>query len=274
MLLLDPKGPIGEAERFVILAAIGLMLIVVIPVFVMVFWFPRKFRASNTDATYAPKWSYSVKIDLVMWLVPIGIVTVLGYLAWSQTHRLNPFTPIASDIKPVNIEVVSMDWKWLFIYPDQNIATVNQLAFPAKAPLSFKITSDAVISSFFIPQLGSQIYGMPGRETRLHLLAEEPGIYLGENQQFTGRGYADMQFKAIAMSGEEFEAWVEKARESPDKLDLARFEELEEPGVGKVAYFSSVMPALFDRIIRKYNPGYASRGPGTAHPETGAAEGR
>jgi cytochrome o ubiquinol oxidase subunit 2 len=253
MLLFDPKGPIGEAERFVIIAAFVLMLIVVIPVIVMVFWFSRKYRASNTKAIYMPKWSYSGKIDLAMWLLPFAIITALGFLAWSQTYDLDPFRPINSGVKPINIQVVSLDWKWLFIYPEYDIATVNQLAFPAKVPLSFRITSDTVLTSFFIPQLGSQIYAMAGRQTRLHLLADEPGTYAGHNQQFSGRGYADMHFDAIATSRAQFEAWVQKARQSPSKLDPDRYAELEKPSVSyAVTYFSSVTPGLFEHIINKY----------------------
>jgi cytochrome o ubiquinol oxidase subunit 2 len=253
VLLFDPKGPIGDAERFVIIAAFVLMLIVVIPVIIMVFWFSRKYRASNTQAVYMPKWSYSGKIDLAMWLVPFAIITALGFLAWSQTYDLDPFRPINSGVKPINIQVVSLDWKWLFIYPDYDIATVNQLAFPAKVPLSFRITSDTVLTSFFIPQLGSQIYAMAGRQTRLHLLADEPGTYAGYNQQFSGRGYADMHFEAFATSREQFEAWVQKARQSPHKLDPDRYAELEKPSVSyAVTYFSSVTPGLFKHIVNKY----------------------
>ena len=281
MLLFDPKGPIGNAERFVIIAALAFMLIVVIPVFVMVLWFPWKYRASNTKATYMPKWSYSVKIDLAMWLVPLAIVTALGILSWRATHKLDPYKPIDPGGKPVRIEVVSLDWKWLFIYPDHDIAIVNQLVFPAKVPLSFRITSDTVMTSFFIPQLGSQIYAMAGRQSRLHLLADEPGTYAGHNQQFSGRGYADMHFKAIAISRQQFEAWVQNTRQSPDKLDLARFEKLAKPSVGyPVTYFSSVKSGLFDHIIRKYdksdglNPGAMSNDSGPTHMKTGALGGR
>jgi cytochrome o ubiquinol oxidase subunit 2 len=260
MPLLDPKGPIGDSERFVIIAAFLLMLIVVIPVFVMVFWFPRRYRASNPNATYRPKWSYSTKIDLAMWLVPLIIVTALGILSWRATHRLDPYKPLESAIEPMHIEVISLDWKWLFIYPDQDIAVVNQLVFPAGVPLSFRLTSDTVLTSFFIPQLGSQIYAMAGRQSRLHLLADEPGTYAGHNQQFSGRGYADMHFKAMAVSRKQFDAWVQNTRESPDKLDLDRYEELEKPDVDTpVTHFSSVKPGLFDQVIHKYQVG-ASEG--------------
>lgn len=255
MLVLNPKGPIGEAERTLIYTATVLMLIVVIPVFVMVIWFPWKYRASNAKATYAPKWSHSAKIDLVVWMVPIAIVTALAIMLWIQTLRLNPYKPINSDIKPVRIEVVSLDWKWLFIYPDQNIASINQLVFPAGVPLSFRITSDTVMTSFFIPQLGSQIYAMAGMQTRLHLMADEPGVYRGQNQQFSGRGFSHMHFKAIALPPEKFLAWVKKTKQSSNKLDLARYEEIEKPSLGyPVTNFSSVKPNLFDHIIFKYDP--------------------
>jgi cytochrome o ubiquinol oxidase subunit II len=268
MVVFDPKGPIGDAERFIVIAAIVLMLIVVIPVLVMALWFPWKYRVSNTKAIYMPKWCYSAKIDLVVWLVPIAIVTVLGYLAWSQTHRLDPYKPIDSGVKPISIEVVSLDWKWLFIYPDHDIAAVNQLVFPAGVPLSFKMTSDTVMTSFFIPQLGSQIYAMAGMQTRLHLMADEPGAYDGQNQQFSGRGYSDMNFKAIATSQEEFEAWVQKTKQSLNKLDLARYEGLGKPSTGHpVTYFSSVRPGLFDHIMRKYNP-VMGRNPGLISTES------
>ncbi len=256
VLLFNPKGPIGESERFVIIAAIVLMLIVVIPVFVMGFWFPRKYRASNTESTYMPKWSRSAKIEFFMWGVPFAIVTLLAILAWTRTHSLDPYKPILSADKPITIEVVCLDWKWLFIYPDQNIATVNQITFPVNVPVSFKITSDTVMASFFIPQLGSQIYAMAGMQTRLHLMADKPGTYAGHNQQFTGRGYADMHFKAHAVSREEFLSWVQKIRQSSEKLDLDRYEKLAKPSFGyyPVTYFSSVKPHLFEHILRKFNP--------------------
>ncbi len=262
ILLFDPKGPIGEAERFVIIAAIALMAIVVIPVFIMAFWFARKFRASNTEAAYMPKWSHSAKIEFFMWAVPFGIVTVLAILAWTSTHSLDPYKPIHSANKPINIEAVSLDWKWLFIYPDQNIAAVNQITFPVNVPVSFKLTSDTVMTSFFIPQLGSQIYAMGGMQTRLSLMANNPGVYAGHNQQISGRGYADMHFKANAVSMEEFQSWVQKVRQSPEKLDQDRYEQLAKPTVGyhPVIYFSSVTPGLFEYVLRKSDPNWGKEG--------------
>jgi cytochrome o ubiquinol oxidase subunit 2 len=253
MVLFHAKGPVGDHERFLILMALGLMLIVVLPAIIMAFWFSRRYRASNTKAVYAPKWSHSRNIDLVVWLVPVAIVMALSYLTWTGTFRLDPYKPIDRGTKPVHIEVVSLDWKWLFIYPDHNIAAVNELVFPAGVPLSFRLTSDTVMTSFFIPQLGSQMYVMAGMQTRLHLLADEPGVYVGQNQEFSGRGYSGMHFKAIATSPEQFQAWVVEAKRSPEKLDLARYGKLRNPTVGvPVAYFSSVSPGLFEHIMSKY----------------------
>jgi cytochrome o ubiquinol oxidase subunit II len=281
IVLFDPKGPIGESERFLILAAIGLMLIVLIPVFIMAFWFPRKYRAANTASTYLPKWGYSAKIDLVMWAVPIAIVTVLAMLTWTRTHALDPYKPIPSAEKPITIEAVSLDWKWLFIYPDQNIATVNQITFPVNVPVSFKLTSDTVMTSFFIPQLGSQIYAMGGMQTRLHLLADTPGTYAGQNNQISGRGYVNMHFKAHAVSRAEFQAWVQRVRQSKELLDLDRYEQLAKPNDGyyPVTYFSSVKPDLFLYILRKFDPnwgkmpGHMSRGAVSPHARADVAGG-
>jgi cytochrome o ubiquinol oxidase subunit 2 len=257
MPLLDPKGPIGETQRFLIIAAVALMLIVVTPVWLMAVWFSRRYKASNTAATYAPKWSESAKIELVVWLVPIAIIMALGYLTWTETHRLDPYAPIRAEASPIHIEAISMDWKWLFIYPDQDIAVINELAFPVDVPLSFRLTSDTVMTSFFIPRLGSQIYAMAGMETRLHLLADEPGVYAGQNQQYSGSGYSYMRFQAIATSQEEFEAWVQHAKRASDELDLRQYERLARPGLGHpVTYFSSVAPDLFDDVIRKFNPSW------------------
>lgn len=281
VLLFDPKGPIADAERYLIIAAFALMLIVVIPVFIMTFWFARRYRASNSKAVYMPKWNHSGRIDLVVWLVPIVIIIALGILAWSTTYRLDPYKTIDNSAKPINIEAVSLDWNWLFIYPDYDIAVVNQLVFPTNIPLRFKITSGTVMTSFFIPQLGSQIYAMAGMETRLNLMASEPGVYQGQNQQFSGRGFSDMHFKATAAPWDQFEGWVQKVKESSNKLDLLRYEELEKPSIGHpVTYFSAVRPGLFLDIMRKYNPtigvphGMMSNDSVPVHGRTVALEGR
>jgi cytochrome o ubiquinol oxidase subunit II len=278
VVLFHPKGPIGATERFVIIAALVLMSIVVIPVFIMNFWFARKYRASNPESKYMPKWSYDRKIDMTMWGVPIAIVIVLAILAWTRTHALDPYKPIPRG-DPIHLQVVALDWKWLFIYPDHNIATVNQIVFPVNVPVSFKLTSDTVMTSFFIPQLGTQIYAMAGRRSRLHLLADHPGTYSGHNQQFSGTHYADMFFQAQAVSREEFQAWLEKVKQFPERLDLNRYKELARPSPGyPVTYFSAVEPHLFEEIMSKYipprgeYPGPLSKGSVTTPAGTGTSE--
>ncbi|MEJ2346684.1 MAG: ubiquinol oxidase subunit II [Gammaproteobacteria bacterium] len=264
--LLHPEGPIGAHEVWVIGIAFALMLIVVIPVFVMTFLFAWRYRASNTRATYTPNWGYSKKIELVVWLVPAVIVISLGILLWKTTHELSPYRPLASTQKPVKVEAVAMDWKWLFIYPQQHIASVNRLVFPAKAPLSLRLTSDTVMTSFFIPRLGSQIYAMPGMRTKLHLLADKPGTYTGRNFQFSGRGYSAMHFKAVATSKAGFRNWVSRVRQSQRKLNVAAFKRLATPSVGHaVTYYASVRPHLFDYIMRQYRTANAARPPSNVH---------
>lgn len=264
--LLQPRGPIGQSELFVIAVAFALMLIVVIPVIVMAVWFPRRYKADSPREDYAPRWSHSSRIDLIVWLIPSVIVVALGTLAWRETHRLDPFRPIDAVAAPLDIDVVSLDWKWLFIYPQQNIATVNQLVLPVDVPVSFRITSDTVMTSFFIPQLGSQIYAMAGRQSRLHLLADTPGVYAGQNQQFSGRGFADMNFKVTVTSPGQFDAWIKKTRQSPDKLDMAKFEALRKPSVhDPAATFSPVRNGLFDDIVGSYR---ATKQPGSPQAAT------
>ncbi len=252
--LLQPKGPIGESELFVIGIGFALMLIVVVPVVVMAFWFPRRYKASSPK-DYDPNWSHSRRIDLVIWSVPAIIVTALAIVAWHETHRLDPFEPIASNVAPLPVEVVSMDWKWLFIYPEQGVATVNQLVIPINVPVRFTLTSDSVVSSFFIPQLGSQIYAMAGMKSRLHLLANEAGIYYGQNEQFSGTGFEQMRFKVTAAPQQEFEDWARKARLSGEKLNFARLEELRKPGISQPASFSSIQPGIFDLIASGHGRG-------------------
>lgn len=196
--LLDPKGQIGLEQRSLILTAFGLMMIVVIPAVLMAVGFAWKYRASNKDAKYSPNWSHSNKVEAVVWTVPILIILFLAVLTWKTTHALEPSKPLVHDEKPITIEVVSMDWKWFFIYPEQGIATVNEIAFPANVPVHFKVTSNSVMNSFFIPRLGSQIYAMAGMQTQLHLIADEAGTYDGISASYSGPGFSGMKFKAIA----------------------------------------------------------------------------
>jgi cytochrome o ubiquinol oxidase subunit 2 len=254
--VLDPKGSVGLAERDLIATSTWAMLIVVIPVIVLTLWFAWRYRASNTHAEYRPNWSHSTGIEIAVWTIPTLIILFLGVLTWKSTHELDPYRPLESSVKPINVEVVALDWKWLFIYPDLGIATVNQLAFPVGTPVNFNITSDSVMNSFFIPQLGGQIYAMAGMQTRLHLIADEAGDYAGTSANFSGKGFSDMKFRAIASSPEEFNAWVAKVRASSDRLDMNRYHVVSQPDEkAPVTYFSSVDPKLFHNIIARYNNG-------------------
>lgn len=253
--LLNPKGQIALEQRSLILTAFGLMLIVVIPAVLMAVVFAWKYRASNTNAKYSPNWSHSNKVEAVVWTVPILIIVFLAILTWKSTHALEPSKPLASDVKPVEIDVVALDWKWLFIYPEQGIATVNQIAFPANTPVNFKITSNSVMNSFFIPTLGSQIYAMAGMQTKLHLIANEPGTFDGISSNFSGRGFSGMKFKAIATPDNAgFEQWVAKVKESSNTLTtMDDFEKLAAPSENHpVEFFSNANPELFKQVIGKF----------------------
>ncbi len=253
--LLDPKGPIAADEKALILTAFALMLVVVVPVILMTFAFAWKYRASNKAATYAPKWDTSAKIEAIIWLVPAVIVIVLGVLVWKSSHALSPYKPIASAAQPIQVEVVAMGWKWLFIYPDLGIATVNHLEIPTGVPVSFRLTSDSVMSSFYIPRLGGQIYAMAGMQTRLHLMADQPGTYPGFNTQYNGDGFSGMHFNAVATSPQGFDAWVGQIRQTSAALDESTFRKLAvQSENNSPEYFSSVKPHLFEYVMQKYMP--------------------
>jgi cytochrome o ubiquinol oxidase subunit II len=254
--VLDPKGSVGVAERSLIATATWTMLLVVVPVILLTLFFAWRYRASNRGAVYAPKWAHSTAIEVVVWTIPALIILFLGILTWRTTHELDPYKPLESNVKPIDVEVVALDWKWLFIYPDLGIASVNQLAMPVGTPVNFHITSDSVMNSFFIPQLGTQVYAMAGMQTRVHLIADEPGDYAGVSANFSGKGFSDMKFRTLAKSPEEFNAWVAKVRASSDTLSMDRYHTVSAPSEkDPVRYFSSVDPKLFHNIIARYNNG-------------------
>lgn len=254
--LLNPKGQIGLEQRSLIFTAIGLMLLVVIPAIVMALLFAWKYRAGNTKAKYSPNWAHSNKLEAVVWGIPILIIIFLATLTWKTTHSLDPYRPLEHPAKPITIEVISLDWKWLFIYPEQGIATVNEIAFPQNTPVEFKITSNSVMNSFFIPRLGSQIYAMAGMQTKLHLIANEPGTYDGISASYSGAGFSGMKFKALATNDKaSFEQWVSKVKQSSETLnDMTAFGKLAKPSkFNKVEYFSSVKPDLFGDVIHQFS---------------------
>ncbi|HEY2024009.1 ubiquinol oxidase subunit II [Paraburkholderia sp.] len=254
--VLNPKGSVGVAERDLIATSTWAMLIVVIPVIAMTLFFAWRYRASNRNAEYRPGWTHSTAVEIAVWTIPALIVLFLAVLTWRTTHELDPYRPLESQVKPINVEVVALDWKWLFIYPDLGIASVNQLAIPVGTPVNFRITSDTVMNSFFIPQLGGQIYAMAGMQTRLHLIADHAGDYAGLAANFSGKGFSDMKFRTLATSPADFNAWVAKVRASSDRLDMDRYHAVSEPSEkDPVRYFSTVDPKLFNNIIARYNNG-------------------
>jgi len=260
--LLDPQGSIGVQNLSTLTWATLLMLIVVIPVIVLTLAFAWRYRSTNLAADYAPDWSHSNKIEVVIWLVPALIVASLAVIAYKTTHELDPYRPIASAQKPLEVEVVALDWKWLFIYPEYGVASVNQLAMPVGRPVHFKITASSVMNSFFIPKLGSQIYAMAGMQTQLSLVADKPGVFNGMSANFSGDGFADMRFKAVATDEAGFESWVAKAKAGP-ALDMASYPLLARPSENDaVRTYGAVDPKLYDAILmQKIAPAAASTDP-------------
>ncbi|MDQ5921440.1 MAG: cytochrome o ubiquinol oxidase subunit [Pseudomonadota bacterium] len=230
------------------------MLIVVIPVIIMTFVFAWKFRAGNKKADYAPNFHHSNAIEAAVWFIPIVIILVLATITWRTTHELDPYKPVeVNGVEPITIQVVALDWKWLFIYPKQNIALVNFVEFPVNTPVSFRVTADAPMNAFQIPQLGGQIYAMAGMQTKLHLIAKESGDYFGRSVSYSGRGFSGMEFVARAVSKSDFDQWVEKVRQSKQTLSAQEYKELSMPSEDNpVAEYSSVQKDLFDNIIMKF----------------------
>ena len=255
MDVLHPEGPVGNREVSLLVITTLLMLIVVLPVFGLTFWFAWRYRAGRHSATatasdYTPEWSASGKLELLVWSVPFAIVLALNIANWRSTTALDPYKPLAGSSPALVIDVVSLNWKWLFIYPAQGIASINEVAIPAGAQVDFRITSDAAMNSFFIPQLGTQIYAMSGMITQLHLLAKNPGRYSGYSTNFSGPGFAEMHFTTIATSTAGFAAWVARARAAPGVLDDAGYQFLT-GGQSNVppSYFGHVTPGLFNDIV-------------------------
>jgi cytochrome o ubiquinol oxidase subunit 2 len=249
--LLDPQGPIGAAEKLILLNATAIMLAIVVPVIFMTLGVAWWFRRSNARARYLPDWEYSGPVELVVWSIPALVVMFLGGIAWIGSHDLDPPKPIPGTGKTVEIQVVALDWKWLFIYPEQGVASVNRVVVPVGAPLHFTITSASVMNSFFVPQLGSQIYAMAGMSTQLNLRADHPGTYPGLSAQFSGDGFSDMRFDLVAMPQAGFDDWLAKTKGGGGSLDAAGYSKLSRPGtIAEPATFSTITPDVFASIIR------------------------
>jgi cytochrome o ubiquinol oxidase subunit 2 len=253
--VLDPVGPIGAQEKQILLNSTAIMLAIVIPVMIATVAFAWWFRRGNQKAEYRPDWEYSGAIELVIWSVPALTVVLLGGIAWIGSHDLEPSKPLVSPVQPVRVDVVSLDWKWLFIYPDQGVATVNQLVVPVGTPISFRLTSATVWNSFFIPQMGTMIYTMPGMTTRLNLQADVQGKYDGLSSHFSGDGFSGMRFTVHALPPQEFAAWAQGARGKGPTLDGLVYAELAKPSsYVKPIIYGGVAPGLFEAIATNRAP--------------------
>jgi cytochrome o ubiquinol oxidase subunit 2 len=247
--VLDPRGPVGKAERVILYDSTAIMLAVVIPVIVLTLVFAWWFRARNSQARYRPDWEYSGRIEMIIWSIPALIILFLGGIAWTGSHDLDPPLPLEGSKAPLDIEVISLDWRWLFIYPHEGIASLNRLVVPAGVPLRFRLTSTTVMNSFFVPQLGSQIYTMPNMVTRLNLQADQPGTFEGLSAQFSGDGFSDMRFDLVSTEAEAFKDWVNNTKTQGGVLDARTFEELSKPAKADgTQTYTRVSEGLFDRI--------------------------
>jgi cytochrome o ubiquinol oxidase subunit II len=269
--VLDPQGPVGAAERTILANATVIMLAVIVPVILLTLGFAWWFRASNPHAKRKLDWAYSGPIEVTVWSIPMLVILFLGGIAWVGAHDLDPHAPLAGETKPLDVQVVSLDWKWLFIYPSEGLASVDQLVVPAGVPLRLRLTSATVMNSFFVPQLGSQIYTMPGMKTTLNLRADHPGTYPGLSAQFSGDGFSDMRFNIVALAPDDFRAWIARTRAEPgDRLDQMHYGQLESAKRTKSPFtYSAVEPQLFETILQLSAPKKSSVPGATAAPPAG-----
>lgn len=251
--VMNPMGLIAREERNLIFIATGLMLIIVIPTLILTFYISWVYRASNKKATYMPYWDHNYLAEALWWGFPCVIVIALSFVTWISSHQLDPFRPLDSEVKPLRIQVVALDWKWLFIYPEQQVATINFMPFPEKTPLNFEITADAPMNSFWIPQLGGQIYAMPGMTTKLHLIADAVGEFRGASANISGTGFSGMVFTAKATDMKGFNDWVASAKKEGQVLSLEEYNQLVKPSsYHPVTTYQLKAEDLFHQIVMKY----------------------
>ncbi|WP_410055011.1 ubiquinol oxidase subunit II [Microvirga sp. Mcv34] len=259
MTVMFPSGDVAVQQRNLVVASVALMLLVVLPVIALTFIFAWRYRASNTDAPYDPEFHHSTQLEVVIWTVPLLIIIALGAMTWIGTHTLDPYRPLTRigpnkpvppDVKPLTVEVVALDWKWLFIYPDYGIASVNEMAAPVDVPISFKITSSSVWNTFFVPAMAGMIYAMPAMETKLHAVMNEEGNFTGQSAHYSGSGFSRMNFGFRSLSQQGFDEWIAKARSAGASLDRDVFLKLEKPSEEEpVRYFASVENGLYEAIL-------------------------
>lgn len=251
--VLEPRGVVGQKERHLILLALGLCAIVVIPVYAMLFGFAWKYRAGNKKARYEPEFDHSRLFESLWWGIPFAIIVILAVITWRSSHDLDPFKSLDSTVPPLNVQVVSLQWKWLFIYPEQRVASLNYLRIPVDTPINFQITSDAPMNSFWIPQLGGQVYAMTGMSTQLHLMASQTGSYYGSSANISGDGFAGMHFKAESSSRQSFESWLSQTRQHGQKLDPYTYSQLAKPSQNNpVTFYASVSDGLYSSVVNKF----------------------
>jgi cytochrome o ubiquinol oxidase subunit II len=271
--VLDPKGPIGDGNATLLVDSVAIMLAIVVPTIVATLAAAWWYRSSNTRAQYLPEFEYSGQLELIVWAIPLLTIMLLGGVAWIGSHDLDPARPLASKEEPLDVQVVSLDWKWLFIYPDQHVASVNRLVIPAGTPIRFSLTSGSVMTAFFVPQLGSMIYTMNRMRTQLNLAADQPGTLRGLATQISGDGFADMHFEVQAVSSQDFYAWLGQVRAGGPALTPESYIELSKQSVvPKPFTFQTVSDGLFEKILDQTLP----PGPGPVaetNPGTGVRTG-
>jgi cytochrome o ubiquinol oxidase subunit 2 len=251
--ILHPAGEIARKQRDLLVFASALSLIVVVPVFMLTAYIGIKYRATNKKADYRPDWSGSRKLELVWWLIPLALISVLSVVTWRSSHELDPYKKIHTDKKPLTVQVIAYDWKWLFIYPEQRVASVNELHLPVGRPVSFEITSSGPMNTFWIPKLGGQVYAMSGMTSQLHLMADEPGVFKGRSANISGDGFADMEFDAVATSENGFTAWVQSAQSGTAILDRTAVEVLAKPSVEKERrQYAGISEDVFHELVDSF----------------------
>jgi cytochrome o ubiquinol oxidase subunit 2 len=259
--VLDPRGPIADANAKILLNALEIMLVIVVPTILGALFFAWWFRASNTRARYRPDWVYSGRIELIVWAIPLLVILFLGGVIWIGSHDLDPFRPIQPQEKALEVQVVSLDWKWLFIYPEHGVASVNEIVVPVDTPIHFSLTSASVMNMFFVPQLGSMIATMNGMVTQLHLKADHEGNFFGQSAQYSGDGFSGMHFALRAVTQGEFDQWIATARGAGPALDLEAYVALAQQSQNVTPYtYREVEPMLFRDLVTQQLP----PGPGPA----------
>lgn len=253
LAILDPKGIIAAQQKDLLIDSVLLMLIVVIPTIILTLIFAWRYRAGNHSAKYSPEWSHSTTLEVIVWTIPCIIIGILAVITWITSHTLDPYKPINSDVKPITIQAIALDWKWLFIYPDQKIATVNFVQIPVNVPVRFLITSDAPMNSFEMPQLAGQIYAMAGMQTKLNIMANVPGDYRGFSSNFSGLGFSDMNFIIRVSSQDSFSQWIDTVQKSSQILTTAAYTKLVQPSENNpTEYFTVPNNDLYQLVLMKY----------------------